>query len=424
MSNKTIKVQEILVDKPLLESAHFCLVTGLYKYSGYYVVATNNNIFVEESWWNNKDETETLALINNTNLNREVKRETTISFNIDTVEEKNIPVFGVTIDDNYNIQQFNLTVEEITDDTALNSLFSSAQKPVYWDIYRNLHVGHNQYSEKQFREYINVVKTQGYANPVVLYIDSNFVRTYYYDLIPYLYQFLGCKTLPIRVITYKDFKYVEAISPAIYNAIKSVPVNPYYAPENKEDVSSFMVSNFSDKRDIIKSFMNNSVLNMNKKIILMNIDKLDEILPYFFIDKMSYRNKEFINKLFSHEYPASDAFEKDHFMDSMSINESLYRYMNGYAVIGESVGTENIDFASCKVIEEKSFDPALYPLDSFGYLDYANPNIQNITKYVSNNFGLPCVHEDCPTQIIGINKIHEGLMNKDVKVKVLGINKI
>ena len=116
MSNKTIKIQEILVNKPLLESVHFCLVTGLYEHSGYYVVAANNHIFVEESWCDNEDETETLALINNTDLNCEVKKETVISFDIDTVEEKGIPVFGVTIDDNYNIQQFNLTAEEIADE--------------------------------------------------------------------------------------------------------------------------------------------------------------------------------------------------------------------------------------------------------------------------------------------------------------------
>lgn len=122
MSNKTIKIQEILVDKSLLEWAPFCLVTGLHEHSGYYVVAANNQVFVEKSWWDNEDETETLALVNDHDLNREAKREATVSFDVDTVEEKDIPVFGVTIDGNYNIQQFNLTVEEIADDAALDSL--------------------------------------------------------------------------------------------------------------------------------------------------------------------------------------------------------------------------------------------------------------------------------------------------------------
>lgn len=420
MSNKTIKIQEILIDRSLLEWAPFCLVTGLHEHSGYYVVAANGQVFVEKSWWDNKDETETLALVNDTDLNREAKREATISFDVDKVEEKDIPVFGITIDDNYSIQQFNLSAEAIADDVALNSLFNSTQKPVYWDIDKNLHVGQNQYSEKQFKKYIDAVKTQGYANPVVLYVDSSFVRTYYYDLIPYLYYFLGCKTLPIRVITYKDFKYVKTISPAIYDAIKSVPANPYYAPEDKEDVSSFMVSNFSDKRDIIKSFMKNDVLDMNQKIILMDIDKLDEILPYLFTGNMTSKNKEFIEKLFAHKYPTANAFEEDHFMDSMSINESLYHYMNGYAAIKESVGTENVDFTSCKIIEEKDFDPSLYPFDSFDYLDYADADIQKIVKIVSDKFGPLCVHKDCPTQIIDVHNIHEAIKDKNTKVKVLG----
>ena len=182
-----------------------------------------------------------------------------------------------------------------------------------------------------------------------------------------------------------------------------------------------MIDNFSDKRDIIKLFIkNNNILDTNQKIILMDIDKLSEILPYFFADKMSNKNKEFIDKLLSHKYPTSNAFEKDHFMDSMSINESLYRYINGYAVIGKSIGTENVDFTSCKIVEEKPFDPALYPFDSFDYLDYANPNVQSMVKSVSDKFGSLCVHKDCPTQIIDINTIHESLKDKNAKVKILG----
>lgn len=424
MNNKTIKIQEVPVNKQLLEKTSFCLVTGLFENAGYYVVASNDQIFIEKSWWEDENINDTLALTNNMNFDQESKIETSVSFNIDLIEESPIPVFGITIDDNYSIQQFNIDIEEAKKDQALNAIIDSKQKPIYWTIEKILHIGSKQYTEEQFKKHIRSVKTQGFSNPLVLYADRKIVRTYYYDIVPYLYDLLNCKTLPVRIITYKDIKYIEEISPLLYQELQKIPVNPYYAPENKINVSDMMIDNFSDKRDIIKSFMkNNNILDMNQKITLMDIDKLDEILPYFFTDKMSNKNKEFIDKLLSHEYPASNAFEKDHFMDSMSINESLYRYINGYAVIGKSIGTENVDFTSCKIVEEKLFDPALYPFDSFDYLDYASPDVQNIVKFVSDKFGSLCVHKDCPTQIIDIHNIHEALKDKNIRVKILGENK-
>lgn len=421
MSNKTIKIQEILVDKSLLEWAPFCLVTGLHEHSGYYVVAANGQVFVEKSWWDNEDETETLALVNDTDLSREAKKEVTISFNVDTIEEKDIPVFGVTIDDNYNIQQFNLSAEAIADDAALNPLFNSAQKPVYWDINKNLHVGQNQYPEEQFKEYIDAVKTQGYANPIVLYVDNSFVRTYYYDLIPYLYHFLGCKTLPIRVITYKDFKYVKAISPAIYDAIKSVPVNPYYAPEDKEDVSSFMVSNFSDKRDILKDFVKHTILSTDQRVVLMDLARLDEVLPYFFFDKMEAKNKEYIDALLQHAYPEHCAFEDNHFADSMSINEAIYRYLMGYAPISDATDINDITADVLVKKEDIVFDPALYPIDSFSYIDYAESNKEENERRnaIIKKFGNNVVYDQYPNQLLEFQCLTDLLADSKKKVCVL-----
>ena len=423
MKNKEIIVSEAILDRSNISDLSPICMQGLRDFHGYNIIVINDRVYVDLDWFDN-DGSNTRALINDRKFkNVSVENTTSIIFDISGINPQPIPEFGVSIDDNYNIQQTNILIQDAQNDEALNEIIITDKRGFhFWDINQNLHIGGSVYSKETFEQHIEAVRNQGYSNPLVLYVDKEYIRIYFYNISAYLYSFLNFNILPIRVISYIDIKYVEKISSTIYAAIRSIERNPYYYPRDDKDYSEFMVSNFSDKREIIKSLTNNAPSSPNGTIFPLNINNLVEILPFFFTEPLDYLNHEFLDKLIKHKYQDTYVFDKEtgHFADNMSINTSLFNYMNGYALCKyNSYHIEDLDPERLEVIREIPFDPAIYLFDTFDYLDYGTNSIRRFEEKVFEKFECLVVDEKYQNIIISMNRIHRFIKKGDLKIKIV-----
>ena len=423
MKNKEIIVSEAILDRSNISDLSPICMQGLRDFHGYNIIVINDRVYVDLDWFDN-DGSNTRALINDRKFkNVSVENTTSIIFDISGINPQPIPEFGVSIDDNYNIQQTNILIQDAQNDEALNEIIITDKRGFhFWDINQNLHIGGSVYSKETFEQHIEAVRNQGYSNPLVLYVDKEYIRIYFYNISAYLYSFLNFNILPIRVISYIDIKYVEKISSTIYAAIRSIERNPYYYPRDDKDYSEFMVSNFSDKREIIKSLTNNAPSSPNGTIFPLNINNLVEILPFFFTEPLDYLNHEFLDKLIKHKYQDTYVFDKEtgHFADNMSINTSLFNYMNGYALCKyNSYHIEDLDPERLEVIREIPFDPAIYLFDTFDYLDYGTNSIRRFEEKVFEKFECLVVDEKYQNIIISMNRIHRFIKKWDLKIKIV-----
>lgn len=423
MKNKEIIVSEAILDRSNISDLSSICMQGLRDFHGYNIIVINDRVYVDLDWFDN-DGSNTRALINDRKFkNVSVENTTSIIFDISGINPQPIPEFGVSIDDNYNIQQTNILIQDAQNDEALNEIIITDKRGFhFWDINQNLHIGGSVYSKETFEQHIEAVRNQGYSNPLVLYVDKEYIRICFYNISAYLYSFLNFNILPIRVISYIDIKYVEKISSTIYAAIRSIERNPYYYPRDDKDYSEFMVSNFSDKREIIKSLTNNAPSSPNGTIFPLNINNLVEILPFFFTEPLDYLNHEFLDKLIKHKYQDTYVFDKEsgHFADNMSINTSLFNYMNGYALCEyNSYHIEDLDPERLEVIREIPFDPAIYLFDTFDYLDYGTNSIRRFEEKVFEKFECLVVDEKYQNIIISMNRIHRFIKKGDLKIKIV-----
>lgn len=419
MDLNKIVVQEVAVSKALLDWVNPTIVGGMYEQSGYYVMGIDGKFYIDDVITQAMPDT-VLALTNNTELNLTPVREKVITFDLGGLKEAEAPVFGVTIDGNFNIQQFNMPLEDIKKDPGLKHLLIAAEN-VYWGIDGKLHIGDRVYKQDTINNHLTAIKELGYSDPVVLHVDKSVARIYYHDMMMYLYCALGFKKIPMRAISYIDIRYVKAISNSLYQALKAVPANEYYAPQDKEDVSALMLDNYSDKRQILKQYVKKTLPQLNTEAVSMHIDNLTEIIPYFFSGDMASKNEEFVQSVRSHKFPEVCAFEDGHMADTLSISESIFRYLEGYAPICSNDKYEALTQGKVEVADKIDFDPALYPVDTFDYVDYVI--LKSTTKgkrrmKVREKFGDNVVFKNCPNQLFGMDKFHE-FLKPDMKIKVL-----
>lgn len=423
MKNKEIIVSEAILDRSNISDLSPICMQGLRDFHGYNIIVINDRVYVDLDWFDN-DGSNTRALINDRKFkNVSVENTTSIIFDISGINPQPIPEFGVSIDDNYNIQQTNILIQDAQNDEALNEIIITDKRGFhFWDINQNLHIGGSVYSKETFEQHIEAVRNQGYSNPLVLYVDKEYIRICFYNISAYLYSFLNFNILPIRVISYIDIKYVEKISSTIYTAIRSIERNPYYYPRDDKDYSDFMVSNFSDKREIIKRLTNNTPSSPNGIIFPLNINNLVEILPFFFTEPLEYLNQEFLDKLLKHKYQNTYVFDKEtgHFADNMSINASLFNYMNGYALCEyNTYNIEELSRENSELVQEIPFDPAIYLFDTFDYLDYGNKENSAIEEKLYETFGGLIVDEKHANVIINMNRIHRFIKKGNLMIKVI-----
>ena len=164
----------------------------------------------------------------------------------DKMSEETMPEFGLTISDNINVIQTNVDLDDMVkylEKSVLN----------YWGTDKHLHSGYNSYSQEEIQDTIRQIAKYGYVAPVAIVCDAMF-KPEQFSYIYALYQLMGKNTLPIRVVCYKDYKYVSKLCKSAYQAIKKVPANQYFTPLDNEDYTGDFIWNYSDKRAVFDMF--------------------------------------------------------------------------------------------------------------------------------------------------------------------------
>lgn len=368
---KTIVIQKIKINKNNFDMTDSVVVKKLYKHTGYYIIAIDNYFLVDEEI-DKIQHPEIIILANNTKIETaDIIATTTLDVDIvDGKYIKDIPVFGVTIDNNYNIQQINLSIDDIENDKHLNDIIRWTSNLAYWDFDKKLNINGKKYDVDLINKYMDSIRVQGYSNPLVLYADKENIKLYYYDIVAYIYNLIDCKKIPIRIITYQDIYYIKNISDSIYKAIKKIPDNKFYHVKDEKDMSPYMISNYSEKRDVLRKFINKEIVCFNEPVLLLNLDRLEEVIPFIFSEEYDSLNQDFVNRLKMHNYQKYLHYKDGHFEDNMSICESLYHYLQGYVFIDDSAFfVDNLSIDTCEIEEEIDFDPAVYSLECLEYID-------------------------------------------------------
>jgi len=379
------------------------------KINNYNAIINDDMILINSEWYNS-DETTTTALYNKSS---DIKTSNNY-IEIDNVICKNIPTFGVTLEDNFNILQFNLTREEVNNSNVMSSIIKHRGCLMFWDTNKKYNYSSKEIDENKLKELVAIYKKQGYIAPLVLYADKDFIRPYYHDYIIYLYKVLNLDILPVRIITYKDIRYIKNIDELIYNKIKSIQSNKYYEAVDNEDMSPYMISNYSNKRDIIKKYLNGQFNNLQ-------FDDLHEFLPYVFNDEKENLNKNLITNVMNHDFSKYFYLKNGKQFYSMSLSESLFNYLNGHLDTKEISITEDQIIKKFPKFEIKKiidFDPSLLALDYFDY------NINNeIIGEISKQFGRNCLYEESPNALIDFHVLNDLLNGSETKIKILKIKK-
>lgn len=157
-----------------------------------------------------------------------------------------MPEFGVTIDNNLNIQQFNIELSDA------GKVFGN-MAVVFWDIEGNLIANDKKFTTEEINRYCNYILEKGYYAPIVCYADDR-LKIIDYDNIPYLVKMLGLKMLPVRVVSYKDIGYLANICPILYEAIKRIPANSHYTRLDSENCAAHMLVDYGDKRRMLQTY--------------------------------------------------------------------------------------------------------------------------------------------------------------------------
>ena len=184
---KEIKVNLYTLTKAelsqLSESYKTRYVSYLNEEYGIQAVLTNNqlvidqpysqiNHFHEETEEERKieDSTEILLLTNDIEVPFSVSKShviyLTLGEGINLPEKFDVmPSFGITIDDNVNIQQFNIHMD-MADKIFQERLLD------FWDLDENFQTRHKTFTKNQIIRYSNYILEKGYYAPIVIHIDN------------------------------------------------------------------------------------------------------------------------------------------------------------------------------------------------------------------------------------------------------------
>lgn len=183
-----------------------------------------------------------------------------------------IPDFGLTLDANINMQQIHLDI-----DTALSYVANGDKSTVKSD-----YSGCKHFMQERAEE----IRSFGEIKPITIYIDKEIHLIHYCDI--YIYQQLGKKKIPVRVITYKDYRYLSVVAPEIYEEVKNLPDNNFYKYFDEIDMSPFFITDNGKKREILQEKANRFSINTehNTPLTLSKMqirpENVNIILPYFF----------------------------------------------------------------------------------------------------------------------------------------------
>lgn len=302
----------------------------------------------------------------------ELLKQTTVSLNILDMDNCTdcMPELGINTDTNIDICQFN------ADTDIIFGLFGKIM--FWWDIDKIFHYGGDSLTKEKLENEIHDIQRIGYGYPTVMYADSA-IRPYCFESSVYISKILGKKTTPIRLMCYKDHKYLESINEYIYNKVKNIPENKFYVPLDNEDVSAHFVLNYSDKRKIISKYINEiplqNIIDSSDSSIqfkLFPIEKYTVILPFIFDEEMETENEKMLVRIRDDANYPPISYDTNGNIVTLPLGRELHAYLNGYSeiCIMENYG-ESRDVSKYNTDTEAETDKII------DYVDIGRYNVHN-----------------------------------------------
>lgn len=301
------------------------------------VICTNYNLYLAIHTSQIDDDKRTYTVLVNTTenikniyielLGDKAKPDKTKTITIPTDKltqmKDGMPSFGLTFDDNYSMHQFYMPIEQV------NFLLTSF--PAYWTVDGTFYIGGYNQDEATFIKTVNYIMNQDYYAPIVLYVDAD-IKVIDYQNIVFTYALLERKQVPVRVVTYKDYKYVEKINADIYKAIQKVPANSHYEKLDAEDITGTFVVEELDKKKILLTYVTNEPLKFTGRsdIVMSDYYMKHQFIPFFVFDEstndLKIKNAKWINKLKSRPYYLT--YKNKYNLNSHSYGRDLLNFLN------------------------------------------------------------------------------------------------
>ena len=327
------------------------------------------------------------------------------------IPEGHMPEFGFTFCNNVSMHQFNMDAETFFNDVKV--------KPFYfWGFDKKLYINRWSYFRTEVQWYIDRVAELGYWAPITLYIDKN-IELYNFAIMVYVSKLLNIETIPVRLLTYVDYKYIEILQPNLYAKIQELPENPYYTKKDETDILPIILTKVSEKKKVLKE-MRTIFPNLIGNVIDFPLANYNEI-PFFIFDS-SHNNKnwELINTIASKNYPEVTLFKDDNDYEGPSMCAELFWRLHGkipYVQKNKTIEIKNYAKTDYEVDSIKEVtDFTLFPIETISYWKDAIDKENDFTQYFDTDF---CIIDDDKTFLIGIENIHN-ILNKDsIKIAYL-----
>ena len=389
LNENNIKVNKVFQDTPY--------------YGPYKGLGINGSVYIN---YDVPDDEKIDIISNDMDLCGDVIKEgsATLEFNDIEYNDKKANEFGLSTDCNINMQQINFEME------ALNNILH--MDTGFWcDLDKNFHCASKVMTIEKIIETGNVILKNGYYASLVCYIDSN-IRVIYHDYVYYVSKMLGIKSIPVVFLTYYDIKYVESINPDIYNDIKKLPSNPLYNVIDSVDISSHLITNYSDKRDMVAKHMNSEIkLPTDSGYKITQLFNYKEILPFMFDESMNEENEKMFDAIKNCDYDSVPYNNKGHFMECyIPYGAELHWYLVGYMKTHEIQNSDNRNL--------NDYNQADYDMNNFNKLNLIyNYSVCSIFNNVSDSNLY--IFEDVPYYLIGFCNINNDMLNSSLSIKQL-----
>lgn len=376
---------------------------NLFKNTGFHIIKTNNMLLIDSDILNTKDYINILSNVDDNLFSKEINN---FKITIEIPEKtkiSQIPEFGLTMNDNLNIIQTNLNNNMVN---GMLSLYS------YWDTDSKLHVGTDVMSKEKIQMAINAICAGDQYAPIVFYIDDK-IMPYCYECMAYIYNILGSKFIPTRVICYKDIKYIEGMDKELHDKLLTIPHNEYYTPEDEVDFSSSMIINFSDKRLALSLYC--QTIDNENDMMSFKLDDMIQCLYFVFSGDNVYKNKNLCENILANDEVPLNVFPDGTF-DEMGFGPELYWRLHNQAKILPSTDGD-VKFEGLQVKSIIDFDCSKYAFARMKYDKELDDRVANKLENIQTNF---FVVKDTPETLYGTADINSDVLKNKLKVAILG----
>ena len=379
----------------------------------YDAIVINGKIYGSDTLLNDIDtEREVKVLVNDDELEG-MHMAMTDSFmvDVDMKSHAEMPEYETTIDNNLLVVQLNMNMGTF-DEIMKEQLW-------YWDENRNF-CCNRPIDYHTMLKHIDRVREYGYYAPVVIYCDHK-IQPIHYDHFYYIYKFLGFKRIPIRVVCYKDVRYLLNLDRNLYLALSSKGVDDV-------DLSEHFVTNYSDKRKILSNFVQSEdfppVIERKKYPIQSRPLKIDNWYPiFYFLFDSTYSG---LNAKLAYSILGSDSVRVrlgDFLYENVAMINHACAYLKGYEryvdiSTEEKNARSEIDLDHMEKYEvyreSDVLDPSFLPLIWAHY----NQDKQELHDKICKAFNADIIiYGDDMGAVLGMDRVHELLLKDKVRVK-------